>query len=202
MQQVPFPPLSEQIYQILDHDPTVKYELDGIIKKLKSTPQKREVIKTINQLISEKKIIKIENATSGKKEYKTSAFVPENVSQSNEIKYLFIDLQQQDTSLIKELEKKCWKKLKVFGCATLDYTGYGPRVATTDNFRIIQHKFSESTIQLSWLVQETINKCDPTNIHILLVGPNKENLNVIAELVRSRGFKVSINKNIEKWLLE
>ena len=106
--QVSFPTLSEQIYQILDYDPTIKYELDSIIKKLKSTPQKREVVKTINQLISEKKIIKIENVTSGKKEYKTSAFVPENVSQSNETKYLFMDLQQKDSYLVQELEKKCW----------------------------------------------------------------------------------------------
>ena len=197
-----FPPLANQIFEIVDNDPTKKYELDGIISLLKSSPQKREVIKAINALITDKKMLKLEE--NGKKLYKTTAFVPDNVSKNTDIKIIFISVQNKDDKFLKESEGKTWKKLRIYGCAQLDYTGHGPRSPATEYFRIIHHKFEKSSIQLSWMIQEKINNLNKEDeISILLYGNEKDDLVSISELVINRGFKVNIEtdlENVKKWI--
>ena len=193
------PSLSDQIFNILDNDPTKKYSIEDIIKQLKSTPQKREVIKMLNYLITNKKIARIEEEE--KKFYKTIAFVPENVSSSNETKILFMNVENDDDTLVKELSKKTWRKFRIYGCANLNYKGYGPRDADTEYFRILQHKFSNSNIQLSWLIQDKLNELkNIQDISIALKGKDKESLETISELVENKGFKVVINPSIKDWI--
>ena len=244
------PPLSDQIFEIIDSDP-ITFSIDTIIATLKTKPQKREVIKAINSLIASHKILRLED--DGKKLYKTTSYVPAGVVVSNEFKFVFVDvssflksdgashvtrsitkgtsskggsgeglLSQEDLSTeIEKLHKKTWKKLGVFGCCTMDYTGFGPREKSTDIFKILQHTFTSSEIQLSWMIQEKINTLQPPSspdekekkkdekkkdekvVSILIVSKHKSTSENIAALVKSRGFKVEHTTDIMytgKWI--
>ncbi len=187
-------PLHEQIFQFIDEDPTLSYDLETITKGLKSTPQKREIIKTLNKLASEKKIIKLND--DGKVKYKTATFVPKDIKSSDTVELSFIDLEGEtfDSKNLKNIEKKCWKKFKVIAFATFNYCDETVREINNDNLKIMQHKFSNSVVIMSWTIQEVLNtyKNEKLAVKIVCKNSDKKHFTELAEIVKNRGYKCEV----------
>lgn len=192
------PPLDEQIFKLLDEDPTKTYNVESLIETLKSKPQKREVIKTLNSLIKDKKILRIEE--DSKVKYRTNAYVPKNVSANSNTKLLFLDMDSYP-EILQALEDKCWKKFRVFGFASLSFQGYGARIANSDNLKIIQYPFEKVDTQLVWSLQEVINSYTSSD-KIEVCIASKNNFVDACQLVKNRGYHIVVHnddKYIKKW---
>jgi hypothetical protein len=194
------PPLETQLFQILDKDPTKKYDVDSLLKELKSSPHKREAIKTLNGLIKDKKILRLED-DAGKSIYRTNAYIPKNAISSTNVKLLFLDMDSFP-NILEKLEDKCWKKFRIFGFASLNFNGYGNRLPVKENLKIIQYSFDQIDTQLIWSLQEVINTYKTHNEKLDICIASNKDFKDVCKIIESRGYIASLcNKevNLKEW---
>ena len=189
-------PLNTQILEIFEKSPSHEYNCDEVLNMLKSTPNKRELIKNLNYLVTEKKLLK--NDKNSIKYYKLNVYIPENiVVHTNITKVLFFEYTKNID--ISQIEKICWKNFQSFCFATLQH-----KIPFFKNeyFIVIKHHFENSLVQMLWYIQEKINFYQSHNynldICILCHNQTLDFFKNLAEFILNRKIKVQLLLNTEK----